>query len=285
MTASTSGLVLAAIGGAAAATLVLAAGRALAGGGAVRRGLHHYRAAFPWTLWVDPQGRRLLRQPALAAAMIAALGVGVGGGIAGFAIGAAAGALLGWQLCQLAERRTERRFQDQLPDAARRLADGVRAGLALPEAIAGVANDAPMPLQAVLRSLLRAHELGKPLAAAARDVQQRSGNRDFALVTEAVVVCLERGGPLPAVLDRIAAAIQELAALRRRIESATSGAVLAMRVMAVTPVFALFLLYLADPGRVGLLFHTVPGLVVVTLAIVLVGCAMRWSRSIIRQYI
>ena len=104
-------------------------------------------------------------------------------------------------------------------------------------------------------------------------------------MVEALVLCEEKGGPLPLILNRIATALQELRRLREKIRIATSGPRLSIRVMMVTPFFMLLVLWGADPEGVGILFETVAGWVILGIIAIIVVGAVRWARGILNQYV
>jgi tight adherence protein B len=274
----------------AAAAVAVAVASACAGGAyaaarqAVLAGMRHCDARFPWTTWVDGKSIWLVHalvggamSAGLALLLLAALPLVIAAGIAGV--------LVGLRIAQARERGLATRFAEQIPDTSHRLADAVRAGASLPEALASARDDSPEPVRTVLTSVTVAYELGHGVTAALRDALERTASREFAIVCEALALCLERGGPLPTVLDRIALSVRELQRLRAKIHSGTSGAVLAMKVMALTPAVVLAFLWSADPRSVEQMFRVPAGMAIVIVAAALIFVATRWSRSILRQYV
>lgn len=58
--------------------------------------------------------------------------------------------------------RRERLMEDQLVSVARSLANAVRAGLSIPQGLAGVLTEASQPLQGVLKEVVYQYERGRP---------------------------------------------------------------------------------------------------------------------------
>jgi len=243
-------------------------------------------AYFPWLEWIEPRFGRALLLFAAASPL-----VGLFCKILGFSsmlslVAAAATGCFAYWLAKRREKHWSDLFEEQLPMTTLALADNVRAGLSLPSALERAAASAPQPLRSVLMHVVRAHiDAGLPQVEALQRARERVGRHDFAVVVEAVVTCYEKGGPLPQILERIAVALQQLRRFRGKIQSATSGARMGIRIMLATPVAMLFMLWTMEPESVGLLFTTLLGWVVLAFVASLVYFAFVWSRRILRQYI
>lgn len=128
-------------------------------------------------------------------------------------------------------RRTPRPPADELAAAIRALAGSVRAGA--PPAAAVAAWPALTPIDAVAATA-RSVALGETPAAA---LERAEGSLGPAAPALARCLALQRtaGGSLPALLERVAAAIERDAATARTSGAATSGARLSARLVAGLP--------------------------------------------------
>ncbi|MEZ5962271.1 MAG: type II secretion system F family protein [Planctomycetota bacterium] len=240
-------------------------------------------ASFPWIVWTAGANSIALCF-GITAGAAATLAMMLAGPVAVLPA-CLAGCCLGHRLLATREKHLRERFAGQLATNSARLAESVRSSLSLPQAIASVAGDAPAPSATVFQAIASAYGLGQSLPQALRQTQARTQSREFAILCEALVLCLERGGPLPIVLERIAASLRELERLRAKIRSGTAGALLAIRVMTATPIVVLGFLWTVDPRSIEKLFQTWGGIGLLSASGLLIGLAMRWSRRIIEQYV
>lgn len=138
-----------------------------------------------------------------AAAAGALIGVIVGG--PGTALLGGVGGLLFFPLW-VAGKRSERlsRCDEQLPQALQIMILALRAGHALPGALALGAREAPEPVRSELRRAVDEHALGRPLGEVVGNFARRLPSSDTAQTFAVAVLVLEQtGGNLINVLDRI----------------------------------------------------------------------------------
>jgi len=240
---------------------------------------------YSWLLWIHPRMMKSLFIMTLALPLVFVLIVLMGGGVFYGLLTSLSAAAIGLFVLAKKEKRLKEQFEDQLIMYLPSLANGIKAGLGLPQALEGLMKEAPEPLYSVISSAISAYKLRRTLAEAMFDVQRKTQSKNFGLVVEALVICEERGGPLPQILIRIAAGLSELRRLREKIRTSTSGPRLSIRVMLVTPIFMLLVLWGADPQSIEILFNTAFGWAILSIVIALVFVAVCWARSILNQYV
>jgi tight adherence protein B len=107
-----------------------------------------------------------------------------------------------WVLAKRSERLT--RCDEQLPQALQIMILALRAGHALPGALALGAREAPKPIRDELRRAVDEHGLGRPLGQVIANLATRLPTSDTAQTFAVAVLVLEQtGGNLIQVLDRL----------------------------------------------------------------------------------
>ncbi len=186
-----------------------------------------------------------------------------------------------WLIRRMAERR-RRRIEDQLADAMVTLANAVRAGLSLAQAMEILASQCPKPLSEEFRQIVGEYNLGKPLDQTLREAKVRLKSENFALFAAAILASHESGGRLNETVERIASSVLEMQRLERKVQSETAQARKSSVYMAMAPALILLAYYFIDPDNTMLLFKTVPGQTILATAVVLNVIAYFWAQVILR---
>ncbi|MDZ7618765.1 MAG: type II secretion system F family protein [Patescibacteria group bacterium] len=186
-----------------------------------------------------------------------------------------------WLIRRMAERR-RRRIEDQLADAMVTLANAVRAGLSLAQAMEILASQCPKPLSEEFRQIVAEYNLGKPLEQTLREAKARLKSENFALFAAAILASHESGGRLNETVERIASSVLEMQRLERKVQSETAQARKSALYMALAPALILLVYHFIDPANTRLLFTTVPGQLLLAVAVVLNVIAYLWAKVILR---
>lgn len=186
-----------------------------------------------------------------------------------------------WLVRRMAERR-RRRIEDQLADAMVTLANAVRAGLSLAQAMEILASQCPKPLSEEFRQIVGEYNLGKPLEQTLREAKTRLKSENFALFAAAILASHESGGRLNETVERIASSVLEMQRLERKVQSETAQARKSAIYMALAPALILLVYYFIDPDNTMLLFKIVPGQIILAVAVVLNIIAYFWAQVILR---
>lgn len=203
-----------------------------------------------------------------------------GGGVVGFAMGGVGpggllfGLLLGFGVWKGSAFylgwRTKRRlaeFTDQLSDALGVMANGVKAGQTIPQALEGVSNDFEAPLGPEVTEVLSELRMGVPLDEALGRWNDRTPSEDLDIATTALIVQRQTGGNVAEILDTLASTIRQRAKLHRQIMALTATGRMSGLVMASLPVGMFLAMYLIAPGRTGLLLTHPLGLVMTGMGV------------------
>jgi tight adherence protein B len=179
---------------------------------------------------------------AIFGAAASAIGISI---LAGFewplALALALGASIGLPAITLRALRARRqaRFEELLPDAIDTLVRSLRAGHALPAAIAAVAANAPEPIQGEFRLASAEMLYGLDIETALLNMQARVGQPDLGLIVLAVSLQSKTGGNLAELLASLSKTIRSRLKLRRKAYALTSEARFSAIVLTLLP-FVLF---------------------------------------------
>jgi tight adherence protein B len=219
---------------------------------------------------------------ALVVALLLALGVGLQIWPVAVVLCAMLLAAPRWVVSNLILRR-ERLFRDQLASACFSLGCSVRAGLALPEAIARQARELPQPLAGEFRSIAQSYQRGQPLRQALEIARERLALEPFSLFVMVVGAALERGGPLEESLARIAGSIFETQRVERKLETETASGRRTIATLAGFPGLFLGGASFIAPGMTAVLFTTLWGQFSLATIVLLVGAAFAWGNAILNR--
>lgn len=171
-------------------------------------------------------------------------------------------------------------LRDQMVAATTALANCCRAGLALPQALASVANESPPPLSLELKQIVTEYEHGRPLPEAIESTKVRLNLDSFTIFCVAMLVAIERGGKLTDSLERISHSLQENQRLERKLAAETASGKNVVRLLALFPLGFLAFLFLVKPDQTVLVFQSYFGQTIMLMVMLLVYASVRWSQRI-----
>jgi tight adherence protein B len=186
-----------------------------------------------------------------------------------------------WYLVRRMAERRRQKIEDQLADAMVGLANAVRAGLSLAQAMEILAAQCPAPINSEFQQIVGEYKLGKPLQQTLLTAKERLKSENFALFAAAMLASHESGGRLNETVERIAQSVLELQRLERKVESETAQARKSAIYMAIAPLFILVGYYFVDPQNTSLLFTQTIGHFVLVVAILLNVVAYVWARVLL----
>ncbi len=178
-----------------------------------------------------------------------------------------------WILKKLRERWIEK-FEDQLEEASRLIANSLRAGLGFMQALEFVAREMPSPLRDKFQETITNIRLGLPIKDAMVELEKSvPESEELKNFTTAVVIQLQTGGSLADVMEQVAQTISTRRRLRRRIQALTAEGRLSAMVIVALPFFMAFMMNLMDKEYMRPMFEHWSGLLVWGLIIGMSGLA------------
>jgi tight adherence protein B len=178
-------------------------------------------------------------------------------------------------------RRRSRELQEVWPDAIDNLASGIRAGLSLPEAVAGLAERGPELLRAPFaRFADRYHATGR-FNDALDSLKDELADPTADRVVEALRMAREVGGSeLGRTLRTLAGFLRDEYRVRKEIEARQTWVVVAARMAYATPWVVLLLL--SSRGEAAVAYRGAGGAVVIAAGAVMASVGYWWMLRISR---
>lgn len=183
---------------------------------------------------------------------------------------------------QRRRRRRARLLAEQTPLLAQVLAAHLRAGRSLRQALAEAPGDLPEPMRDAVADAARSLAFG---AGPADALAALGDTRDLRLLAAAVAVQARFGGELPVLLEQMADAMHERAALVRTARVATAQARATGRLVSLMPAGGLAALWLLDRPALVTLAGSVIGWCALGLsaALTAAGLALIQRLAIVRE--
>ncbi|NLX60579.1 MAG: hypothetical protein GXY74_15995 [Phycisphaerae bacterium] len=201
--------------------------------------------------------------------------------VVGAVFGIAAGIGVPMLVLRLMVSRRRAALEKQLMDGLITVANGVRAGLNLPQALRLIEDHSKPPLAQEFGLVLREVEHGTSLDVALENAGRRIKSHNFRLLFAALKTTRQRGGNIPETLDRLGESLREITRLEEKIKAQTAQGKTSAAFMAAMPLVVMLIYGVIDPPGVGLLFKTVHGQAVLAVVIILDLMGFFWIRSII----
>lgn len=181
--------------------------------------------------------------------------------------------VVGWKFPRpfmdyLVQRRIKQ-YSIQMVDALNLLANGLRAGLSVPQSIGMVVDELPAPVSQEFNTILQQSKIGVPLEEAFENLVKRVPTQDNEMFVSSVNILRETGGNLAEVFDTITSVIRERVRLAQKIDTYVAQGKFQGYVIFVMP-FAIGGVFMAsDPASMAPLFDTIIGNIILVVALAL----------------
>jgi tight adherence protein B len=171
-------------------------------------------------------------------------------------------------------------FSQQLVDALGMMANSLRAGLTLPQALELVQREMKPPITQELGRVLQDYRLGKDFDEAMLAMAKRVGSRDLDILVNSIMITRRSGGNIGEVFGNIAATIRERFRVEQKLRAMASTGTAQALLMSAMPFMLMAALYFIQRDYVILLFSTTLGLITDGVIVFLVVVAFVWIRRI-----
>jgi tight adherence protein B len=145
----------------------------------------------------------------------------------------------------------QRKFEEQLPDAIDIIVRGLRAGHAIPVAIATVGRQMPEPIGGEFAITGGELTYGLDLETAMVNLRGRVGQADLALLVLAVSIQAKMGGNLAEILGNLAKVIRDRFKLRRKARALSAEGRYSAMFLSLLPFILFCVLWLISPAYYG----------------------------------
>lgn len=143
--------------------------------------------------------------------------------------------------------RRLRMFEAGLPRAMELIANSMKAGQSVAQALSAVTENAGPPLSEEFGLAQREIELGASVDSALTNMVKRMGSSDLRLVVMVITIQHSVGGDLPAILTTLADTMRQRAEMREEVLAATAQSRASSLIITLLPLAAGALLYFLVP--------------------------------------
>jgi tight adherence protein B len=197
---------------------------------------------------------------------------------------AAAAGVGGYFLPSIWVRRKDlkrrRKIDSQLADMIAMLANGLRAGFSIQQAVASVADANREPISSEMRRVVRESALGIEMGVALQHLNERLQSKDFDMMVTAISIHRRVGGNLADVMDKIAEVIRERVRIAGEVRVLTAQARASGYIITALPFAVGGLLSLISPGYEGPLFQSPIGWGLIAAGMIMIGSGYAIIRKI-----
>ena len=200
--------------------------------------------------------------------------------VAGLA-GGAAFALPYLYYKQKVEKRNAQ-FRARLLDVILGINNGMRSGVALPQALEVVGRDIGGVMQEEITMTLYEYRLGIDLTEALTRLERRMPDDNLKLFVTAVGISQQTGGSLADIMDKLIETIRQRSVMEDKINTLTAQGKFESIVMSCAPLMAFVILYLLDRQLMAPLVTTVMGWGAICVVLMLETIGYLFIRKIVK---
>ncbi len=194
------------------------------------------------------------------------------GGVIGMMVGVGAG-LAGFQLPQfwISHRMANRakKLEEQLPEALTMIANSLKAGFGLLQALSLASEQLAHPVSTELAQTVQETNIGSSVEEAFRQLSERNENYDLDMVVTAVMVQRSAGGNLAEILENVTETMRERVRIKGEINTLTAQQKLTGIVIALLPVGVGALFLVISPDYIKPLFVQSMGRIMLGMSVFL----------------
>ena len=169
------------------------------------------------------------------------------------------------------EKRSRDRINLQLAEALTMIANSVRAGQSLQQALEFLTQESQPPLSFEFSQMVSEMRFGTPLFDALQGFARRVPTADVVMAVNAIHLAKETGGNLAEILTRVASTIAERRKIQGKVNALTAQGRASGMIMSIIPFVLLGLLYAMEPSMIELLFTTFLGNLMLLAVIVMIS--------------
>lgn len=184
--------------------------------------------------------------------------------IAGFIVGAMV-TVAGWTVPgALVKMLFDRRcnlFVDQMVDGLTIMANGIKSGLSVPQAMERVVENLPNPISQEFALVLSQIRLGRSVEEALIEMGERIPRPDVQMFVTAINILKETGGNLAETFATIVLTIRERQKVEKKIQAMTAQGLMQGIIITLVPLGLILIFMLVNPSYITPMFTTALGLV------------------------
>lgn len=172
-------------------------------------------------------------------------------------------------------------FDEQFVDTIALIANAVRSGLSLMQALELAVTEMGNPMAYEVNLVIQSTRVGVPLDVALTEWSKRMDSKDLDIFVTAIIIQNQTGGNLSEILETLGKTIRERFKIHRQIKSLTAQGVMSAYVLTGLPIVLGIALYIIQPETMGLLFTTNYGIMLVVTTFSMIGIGGFFVKKII----
>ncbi|MDQ8161815.1 MAG: type II secretion system F family protein [Gemmatimonadota bacterium] len=185
-------------------------------------------------------------------------------------VGLPVGAMVPWMFLRRQQRRRERQFEQQLPDALDLLTNSLKAGYSLQAAMEFVGRESMAPLSTEFLRFYDEQRLGVDVRTALLALQERVGTDDVRMFVTSLLLQRETGGNLSELLNTISTLIRQRLQLRGQLQTLTAEPKMSAQLLSAMPFVMFAVVYALNPTYMRPMLVTSAGHTMLALSVVMV---------------
>jgi tight adherence protein B len=186
--------------------------------------------------------------------------------------------IVGWKLprplVDYFENKRKKAYMLQMVDALNLMANGIRAGLTMPQSVGMVVDELPPPVSQEFNLVLQQAKIGVPLDEALENLKKRIYTEDNEMFVTSVTILRETGGNLAETFDTIVSVIRERVRLQLKIETYIASGKIQAYIIGAMPFAMIVMFGSGDPDYFPLLFGTILGIIALVIICGMVGLGL-----------
>lgn len=159
----------------------------------------------------------------------------------------------------------------QMVDGLTIMANGIKAGLSVPQAMERVVDTLPNPISQEFNLVLSQMRLGRSLEEALTDLGERIPRPDIQMFVTAINILKETGGNLAETFTTIVTVIRERQKIEQKIQAMTTQGMMQGLIISFVPIGIILLLWIVDPTYIQPLFSTTLGVILLMIVLGLIA--------------
>lgn len=156
-----------------------------------------------------------------------------------------------------------RQFNNQLADVLLILANSLKAGFSLLQAMEMASQEMPAPMSTEIKTTLKEMTYGESTESALLNFAKRIKSRDLDLMVTAILIQRQIGGNLAVILLNIHETIQERLRIQAEIKTLTAQGRLSGYIVAFIPFGMALIISIMQPDYLGELFQSQVGIILI----------------------
>lgn len=166
-------------------------------------------------------------------------------------------------------RRRVNQFDEQMLDGLTFLANSLKSGLSLLQAIDMIVQELPNPLSQEWALVMSQQKLGVRIDEALYNLEKRIATEDIQIIITSITILRESGGNLAEVFDTIAYTVRERRKVQGKIDAMTAQGRMQGIVIVAMPFVLGYVLYLMDAQLISRMWQTLVGWIMILLMLTL----------------